>query len=118
MKIKVGGSFDHYIKLTSININYEPLIWDTNDGNTKAYPMFMTVDLNGRIVHEQVPGADYDKWYRDSDTSSRRQPVGRSDTETFNEELYDHTQFATSAQTAASAFDSGSTSGLAATRFN
>ena len=71
---ELGASFAHYMKITSINISYDPLLWDTNNGIDQSYLMFMVIDINGRIVHEKVPDATYE-FYEDS-MPGELQPVG------------------------------------------
>lgn len=52
---------DQDIIVESINFNYDPLIWDLNDGDIK--PMIVTISMGGKILHSTPPAANTDYTY-------------------------------------------------------
>jgi len=60
-KLTLGGVYrDIYVIIDSVNINYEPLLWDLNpDGNFNQEeairPMIAEVTLAGKIIHNTSP---------------------------------------------------------------
>jgi len=48
--------------IDGININYDPLIWDLNDGDIK--PMIAMISLTGKLLHNTPPSVDTN-FYRD-----------------------------------------------------
>ena len=64
-KFWLGDIFNNvYLIVEGLTFNYDPLIWDLNDGDTK--PMIVQISLVGKILHATSPSVDTEFYGRGS----------------------------------------------------
>lgn len=61
-KLVVGDLFNHTCTIESLNIDYDPLIWDINYDELSTAgikPMIVKITMNGKIIHNGSPDCNF-----------------------------------------------------------